>query len=144
MEKVPWFSLFFPYFPWNSSNSPFPLIFSGCANPGNDILQQDGKIIVLDFVENYSFVIQDDVFIVKIAKLLCIHLLYIMKSPYNSLESSSICVIYDYWIHNQSAVHAFLASSSSFVETKLSFVKKYRSLVMAQSENVKITFSGIH
>ena len=61
---------------------------------------------------------------VKIARLCCIHLLFIIKVQTIFMNLLSICVVPDHWTHNQSAFHAFLASALCFFKTKLPFLTK--------------------
>ena len=89
-------------------------------------LQQDEAVILVDFVENYSFVIHDVVqgFDWEYRQVMLHALVVYHKSPNNKLESWSICVVSDHRSHNQFAVPAFFASALCFVKTKLPFVKK--------------------
>ena len=89
-------------------------------------LQHNEAIIVLDFAENCSFVIQDAVqgFNWENSQSTLHPLVVYYASPNNILEFLSICVVSDHQSHNQSAVHASLACALSFVKTKLPFIKK--------------------
>ena len=89
-------------------------------------LQHNEAIIILDFAENCSFVIQDAVqgFNWEISQSTLHPLVVYHASPNNILEFLSICVVSDHQSHDQSAVHASLACALSFVKTKLPFIKK--------------------
>ena len=58
------------------------------------------------------------------------------KIPINIFESLSICVASDHQSHNQPAIHAFLASTLSFLKTKLSF--DFTDGTASQYKNYKV------
>ena len=76
------------------------------------------KIILLDFAENYSLVMQDAVqgFHWENRQATLHPLVVYHASPNNILEYLNTCVVSDHKLHNQSAVHAFLASALAFVK----------------------------
>ena len=105
-------------------------------------LQQNEPIILLDFADNYLFVIEDVVqgFHWENSHAMLHPLVVYYASPNNIIESLSICVVSDHQLHNQSAVHAFLASDLSFVKIKLPFVTKvicFSDGVASQYKNYK-------
>ena len=106
-------------------------------------LQQDEVIILLDFAENYSFVIQDAVqgFHWGNSQATLHRLVVYQASPNNILECLSMCVASDHQSHYQSTFHDFLASALYPLSKKLPFVKKVVILVMysMQHHNIKIT-----
>ena len=105
-------------------------------------LQQDEPIILLDFADNYLFVIEGVVqgFHWENSHAMLHPLVVYYASPNNIIESLSICVVSDHQLHNQSAVHAFLASDLSFVKIKMPFVTKviyFSDGVASQYKNYK-------
>ena len=68
-------------------------------------------LILLDFVENYGFVVQDAVqgHHSTIAKQLCIPLLLMYYLNVNTLVSLIFCIIFDKMKHDTSAVRKFMS-----------------------------------
>jgi len=85
-----------------------------------ETLQHDSAIILLDFVENYSFVVQDAVqgFYWDNSQA-TLRLFAIYYKEEDELKCMSACIISDSMIHDTTTVHAFITRLLSHLKEEL-------------------------
>ena len=91
-----------------------------------ETVSQNEALILLDFAENYSFIIQDAVqgFQWENSQATLHPFVVYNRNTNRNRESQSLCVVSDRRKHNQSAVHSFLVVALSFVKSQLPFLQK--------------------
>ena len=91
-----------------------------------ETVSENEAVILLDFAENYSFIIQDAVqgFHWQNPQATLHPFVVYYRNTNGNLESQSLCVVSNHRKHNQSAVHSFLVVALSFVKSQLPFVQK--------------------
>jgi hypothetical protein len=96
-------------------------------------------IILMDFSENYSVVIQDAIQSSYWSKTqVTLHPFVIYYKTETGLESKSVSIISDSLNHSVSAVHCFIETMLlNVVKKDLPDIKKYSTLVMAVLANIK-------
>ena len=108
-----------------------------------ETVSQNEAIILLDFAENYSFIIQDAVqrFHWENWQATLRPFLVYYRNTNGNLESQSLFVVSDHRKHNQSTVHSFLIVALSFVKSQLHFVRKviyFSDGAASQYKNYKV------
>jgi len=88
-------------------------------------LEGDQAVIMLDFAENCSFVVQDAVhgFHWNNAQATLHPFLIYCKSA-GELQCSSLCVISDSLKHDTTTVHGFISTLISYIKVEFSFLNK--------------------
>ena len=91
-----------------------------------ETVSQNEVIILLDFAENCSFIIQDAVqgFHSENSQATLHPFVVYYRNTNGNREGQSLCVVSDHRKHNQSAVHCFLVVALSFVKSQLLFLQK--------------------
>ena len=86
-------------------------------------LEGDQAVIMLDFAENYSFVVQDEVqgFHWNNAQATLHSAGELQCSSFGELRCSSLCVVSDCLIHDTTTVHAFVTTVISYIRVELPF-----------------------
>ena len=112
-------------------------------------LSENELIILLDFAENYSFIVQDAVqgFYWENSQATLHLFVAYFRSSNGDLKHTSICVISDFLKHDQTAVHCFLTKVITLMKRKVNNIKiihYYSDGAPSQYKNYKGLVNSCH
>ena len=105
-----------------------------------NVLEGNPAIILLDFIENYSFVVQDQVQSNYWTKQSCtLHPVVIYyKNQVQILQTKSLCCFTEDLKHDVAAVHKFSEKILSYVRTHLPLFNHFQIFSNGCADNTKI------